>query len=99
VFFRPRRPLLGAVMIGGIGAMATPPAARASATPHVGRVSRNASPRSIALLEHRRAVGLRHAVGTAGGVLLGAARIHHVDPTAVGLIASDEAAELLGSTP
>jgi uncharacterized membrane protein len=51
---------------------------------------------AIVLLEHRWAIGVRDAVRQSGGVLLSDAWIHPLDLVTVGLLAAEEARELVG---
>ena len=53
----------------------------------------NGSAAAIALLEHRWAIGLREAIGRAGGFHLADAWIHPRDLVAIGVAAAEETAE------
>jgi len=54
----------------------------------------NDSAAALVLLEHHWAVGLRDAVGNAGGFLLGESWIRPLDLVAVGLLSAEEADEM-----
>ena len=53
----------------------------------------NGSAAAIALLEHRWAIGLREAIGRAGGFHLADAWIHPRDLVAIGVAAAEETAQ------
>jgi hypothetical protein len=60
---------------------------------YVDDVLPNGSAAAVALIEHRWAIGLRHAIRAEGGFHLADAWIHPLDLVSIGVLAADDVEE------